>query len=299
MTPARFRWGLFLVLLGTLLLLRNTEVLNDNYWGDFLVYFPVILIAVGIEKIFCRSKLKAISYLTSVFLFAGALYIAFAGSSGGIAGNFFARTVYAKQDEPAVDRLHAVLELDETDLTIRDSGDELIYARFNKYTRKPKIDYEVVGDEARVTFTSRSTSWLGGVIKIEGGNPQDWNLRFSRDIPLELECFGNRSDLHLNLSTTRLKSLQLGADETTIYLKLGDLEPFVRIDIVGEDSDLRLRVPQNMGLKVTGEEYHAYLVQIGLLESNGGFVNEGFDTLEKKIEIDLEERLASFSIDFF
>jgi hypothetical protein len=91
----------------------------------------------------------------------------------------------------------------------------------------------------------------------------------------------------------------LGADGTTIYLKLGDLEPFVRVDIVGEDSDLRLRVPQNMGLKVTGEEYHAYLVQIGLLKSNGGFVNEGFDTLEKKIEVDLEERLASFSIDFF
>ncbi len=75
MSPARFRWGLFLVLLGTLLLLRNSDVLNDNFWSDLLIYLPVILIAVGIEKIFAKSRVKVISYLTSVFLFLGAFYM--------------------------------------------------------------------------------------------------------------------------------------------------------------------------------------------------------------------------------
>lgn len=299
MSPARFRWGLFLVLLGTLLLLRNAGIFNDNFWWDLLVYFPVVLIAVGIEKIFAKSRLQIISYLTSVFLFAGALYIALSGSSGGIAGNFFSRTVFEKEYDPSVRTLHAVLELDETDLTVRDSGDELIYGRFDKFTRKPKIEYDVIGDKARVTFTSRPRSWLGGAINIETGGPQDWYVRFSKDVALELECFGSSSDLHLNLSTTRLKSLTLGADDAAIYLKLGDLEPLVRVAIVGEDSDLRLRAPQNVGLKVAGEEYRSYLVRIGLLEKNGSFVNEGFDSLEKKIEVELDDQLESFSIDFF
>jgi len=299
MTPARFRWGLFLVLLGILFLLRNTGVLNDNFWTDLLVYFPIVLIGVGIEKIFAKSKLQIISYLTSVFLFFGALYIAFSGSLGEIESNFFSRTTFEKEHDPSVRTIHAILGLDETDLTIRDSGDELIFGRFDKFTRKPKVEYEIVENEARVTFTSRPQSLLGGAIKIQTGGPQDWYMRFSKDVPLELECSGNSSDLHLNFSTTPLRSLELDADEATIYLKLGDLEPSVKVDISGEDSKLRLRVPDNVGLMVIGEEYRSYLERIGLVERDGDFVNEGYDSLSQKIEVNLDDRLESLAIDFF
>ncbi len=299
MTPARFRWGLFLVLLGTLFLLRNMEVLNDNFWTDLLIYFPIVLIGVGIEKIFAKSKLQIISYLTSVFLFFGAMYVAFAGSAGGIAGSFFSRTIFEKEHNPSIRTLHAILGLDEIDLTIRDSGDELIYGRFDKFTHKPKIEYEVVEDEARVTFTSRSKSLLGGAIKIQTGDPQDWYVRFSKDVPLELECSGNSSDLHLNFSTTPLRNLELDTYDATIYLKLGDLEPSVKVDISGEDSKLRLRVPDNVGLMVIGEEYRSYLERIGLVERDGDFVNEGYDSLSQKIEVNLDDRLESLAIDFF
>jgi len=195
--------------------------------------------------------------------------------------------------------LHAILGLDEIDLTIRDSGDELIYGRFDKFTHKPKIEYEVVEDEARVTFTSRSKSLLGGAIKIQTGDPQDWYVRFSKDVPLELECSGNSSDLHLNFSTTPLRNLELDTYDATIYLKLGDLEPSVKVDISGEDSKLRLRVPDNVGLMVIGEEYRSYLERIGLVERDGDFVNEGYDSLSQKIEVNLDDRLESLAIDFF
>jgi hypothetical protein len=301
MSPARFRWGLFLVLIGTLLLLRNNDVLNDNFWADLLIYLPVILIAVGIEKIFAKSRAKVISYLTSAFLFIGALYIAFSGSLGGVENSFFSKTAFEQEYDPSVRTLYAILELDETDLTIRDSGDEMIYARFNRFTRKPKIEYEVTGGEAKVTLESRSQprSFLGGAVRIDTGDPQDWYLRFARNIPLELECLGSGSDLHLNFATTPLRRLKLDADDARIYLKLGDCEPLVKIDIVGEDANLRLRIPQNIGLKVRGEDYRSYLDRVGLIKSNEGFVTSGFDTVKNKIEVNLDDRLGSFSIDFF
>lgn len=299
MSPARFRWGLFLVLLGTLLLLRNSDVLNDNFWADLLIYLPVVLIAVGIEKIFAKSRVKVISYLTSVFLFSGALYVAFSGSSGGAANSFFSLATYEQEHDPSVRALHAILKLDETDLTIRDSGDDMIYARFDRFTRKPKIEYKVAENEAKVTLTSRPRSFLGGAIRINTGEPQDWYLRFAEDIPLELECFGAGSDLHLNFATTPLRRLKLYADDARVYLKLGDREPLLKVDIVGEDTNLRLRVPQNVGLKVFGEDYRSYLARVGLMKSDGGFVTIGFDTVKNKIEINLDDRLGSFSIDFF
>jgi hypothetical protein len=299
MSPARVRWGLLLVLLGTLWFLRNLDVINDNFWIDLVVYFPVVLIAIGIEKIFTKSRLQFISYLTSIFLFVGALYIAFSGSSAEIAGNFFSRSEYMREYDSSITGLRAVLNLNETDLTIRDAGDELVYGRFNEFTRKPEIDYERQGSQATVSLTSRPRTWLGGVIKVETDSPEDWYIRFSENVPLEVKCTGSNADLHLNFSTTPLKNLELSADKATVYLKLGNLEPLVKVSITGDDTDVRLRLPRDVGLRVTGEEYRAYLSRLGLLDRPDGFVSEGFDTLNNRIEIDVDSQLSSFSIDFF
>ncbi|HWR82428.1 MAG TPA: hypothetical protein VN285_03935, partial [Candidatus Deferrimicrobium sp.] len=288
-----------LILIGVLLLLRNAEVFNDNFWADLLLWFPVVLIAVGIEKIFAKSRAKIVSYLTSVLLFVGGLYIAFAGSRGDTTGSFFSKSTFSQNYDPSVSAVHAVVDLDDADLTIRDSGDELVYGQFDRFTRKPRIDYEVSGSEARVKLTSRPQSLLGGAVRIDTDEAQDWYLRFARNVPLEIECSGHESDLHLNFSTTPLRRLKLDADDAEIYLKLGDQEHLVEVEIAGQDSNLRLRVPQTVGLKVFGEDYKAYLVRVGLLADNGGFVTPGFDTLPTKIEVRLDDRLGSFSIDFF
>lgn len=300
MTPARFRWGVILVQVGILLLLRNLDILNDNFWGEFLIYFPVVLIAIGIEKIFTKSRLQFISYLTSMALFFGGFAIAFSSSRGGFEGSFFSQTTYREDYSPMIKKLKAVLRLDHTDLTIRDSGSDLVFGRFNKFTRKPKINYDLDGGLARVYFIGRSGSFLGGAIKISTGEPQDWYIRFSDKVPLDFECSGEDSDIHLNLSTTPLERLKLEVDDAYIYLKLGTLEPLVNVSIIGEDSQLRLRVPENVGLKISGQDYHSYLEKIGLIDAGGGsFVSEGFDTMSAVIEIDLDDRLNSFILEYF
>ena len=299
MTPARFRWGLFLILLGVLFLLRNFDVLNDNFWIDLLILFPVVLIAVGVEKIFARTKLRVISYLTSVALLFGGLLIAFAGSHGGEDTSFFSRTTYVVEEEPTVQFMRAELDVDETDLTIRDSGRDLIYARFNELTRKPKIDYETRDGEAFFKLASRQGSFLGGAVQIKTGDDQDWFLRFSQDIPLEMTCSGYKSDLHLNMSTTRLRQIDVDADKAKVYLKLGDFEPVVKVSVFGEDAEVRLRVPESVQLKVFGRDYSSYLKAIGLIEGDDAFVHPGPDSVENVIEVRLDDRLGSLSIDFF
>ena len=86
MSPARFRWGMFLIFIGTLILLVNLRVLNNNIWGDLLFYFPLVLIAIGIEKIFTHTRFQFISYASSVLLIAVGFYIAFQGGIGGRQG---------------------------------------------------------------------------------------------------------------------------------------------------------------------------------------------------------------------
>ncbi|HUV31649.1 MAG TPA: DUF5668 domain-containing protein [Acidobacteriota bacterium] len=298
MTPARFRWGMLLILIGTLVLLRNFDVLEYNFWWDFIIYFPLFLIAVGIEKIFTGSRMEFISYLTTVALVGGAAFVALEGAESSEA-SFFSQTTYTQEADPSAESLRAVLHLGSGDLTIRDAGDNMVYGRFREFTRKPKISYSLKGDQAEVVFDSRSGRFFSGLVQVESDDPDDWYLSFSDHVPLSLECSGDHSDIHMNLSTTPLRDLRLEADDAEIYLKIGDLLPFVSVTVKGDESKLRLRVPRDVGLRVSGAEHRNLLKRIGLKEDSGFFVNDGFDTLKRKIEIDLGDRFRSLSLDFY
>ncbi len=301
MSPARFRWGIILVQMGVLILLANLDVINYNFFLEGVVFIAVVLIFVGIEKIFTKSRLQFISYLTSVGILVAGFAIAFNTSRGGSAGSYLSETTLREKYDPDVQKLLAVLDFDNIDLTIRDAGNDLFYGRFDELTAKPKIEYKLADNGlAQVNMTKQSSSFFGGAIRIDTDSPRDWNLRFSDQVPLDLECYGEDSDIHLNLSTSPLENLKLDADNAKIYVRLGNLKPLVNVSIVGDDSSLKLRVPKDIGLRITGEDYGAYLLQLGFVEGgDGAFMNEGFDTLQTKIQVDLDFRLKSFVLDYF
>ncbi|MEW6411760.1 MAG: hypothetical protein AB1483_04710 [Candidatus Zixiibacteriota bacterium] len=300
MSPARFRWGILLIQIGVLIMLANLDVINFNFLFDFLVFFAIVLIFVGIEKIFTKTKLQLISYLTSVGIFVVGLALAFNSSYGGQSGSYLSETTYRADFDPQVKKIRAVLDCDGTDLTIRDAGTDMVYGRFDRFTQKPKINFEVVDDIAQVELRGRSGKFLIGSVEFDTGDPQDWYLRFADNVPLDLECIGDESDMHLNMSTSRLERLKVEADDARIYVKIGTLEPLVTVNISGADSELKLRVPEDVGLKILGRNYESYLTTIGMIEADdGSFISAGYDTVATKVEINVDERLQSFVLDYF
>jgi Domain of unknown function (DUF5668)/N-terminal domain of toast_rack, DUF2154 len=299
MSPARLRWGVILIIIGGLMLLKNLDYVSNSIWEDILVWSPVLLILIGIEKIFTKSSLQAISYGTSFVLLFGVAYLAMQNHTGIDSGSFFERTHYELGMNDSLKRLHAKLDLGSTNLTIRDNGSELVYGRFERFTAKPDIGYEEQNNEGFVSFESRSKRWLGGVVKVEVDESQDWYLRFSDMIPLDLECVGSNSEIHLNLAPFRLDNLKLRADNASVYVKLGDLESLAKVSIAGQESRVKLRLPGSSGVRIVGSEYDQYLQTVGMISRDGGFVNAGYDSSGKKIEVDLGPGLSSFSLDFF
>ena len=97
MTPSRLRWGLILIQVGILILLVNIGVFNWNFTIDLVSAIPFLLILIGIEKIFTRSRLEFISYLAVFTIFIGGLYIAYRGSYGNAEEGFLNET-----DQPII-----------------------------------------------------------------------------------------------------------------------------------------------------------------------------------------------------
>ncbi len=299
MTPARFRWGMLLVLIGALWFLANIDVLNVNFVLDLAIFIPLLLIAIGIEKIFTRTRLEAISYLTTIAFIGAAFWVAFTGSSGGERGSFFSEYEEIIQMEDGIEAIQVTIEIDNTDLTIRDATEYLAFGRFNEMTRKPRIDYDRAGDDARLTIESRSGGLFGNRIKIDTDRPQDWYMSFNDQAPLDLSCIGNEADMHLNLATTPLERLNVDAHDGSVYVKVGDLRETVSINLGGANSSIRLRVPMQAGLAVFGTEYGSYLQQLGLIERDSMYVSDGYDAMTPRIEVRLGDRLDHLSIDFF
>lgn len=298
MTPARFRWGMILILFGLVILLINIDVFDDSIWEDLVWYFPFLLIAIGLEKIFSQSKVKAVSYLTTVALAVGVLYVGYSASYGDSRTSFWDSDEYSQAYDDSIRSLRAEVELGETDLTVRDATDrDLVYAQFRRFTSKPQIEYRVEDSGALVRFAKQVRSPFGGIVRIETDDPRDWTLSFSDRVPLTLECQGDESNVHLNMATTPLQRLRLDVDGSYVYVKLGDLLPLVEVSVSGRDSELKLRVPRSSGVRIGGQDLEDYLDRLGYTRGDGYFTSEGYDTLPQKVMVDLKNDLRSLSID--
>lgn len=273
--------------------------MRDDFWTSLVMFIPILLIAIGLEKIFVKTKLQIISYLTSVIILLGGLAFAFYENLGASAGSFFSESHVVRQHDDSVKKIMAEVDVDETALTIRDSGEDILYASFDRFTRKPDFNYSVTGDKAELKMTSRGNDFLGGIVKVETDQQQDWTVSFSKSIPLDFVCRGDDADVHLNLETTPLENLVLDMQNSYIYLKLGDLIPIVHVQINGADSKLKLRIPEHVGVRINAEGYESYFERVGMRQNDGWFVKDGNDTLESQVEINMDAKLSSFSIDYF
>lgn len=300
MTPAKFRWGMLLILVGLLLLLRNLELIDSYFWMTLTKYSPFILIAVGLEKIFTGSRLQPLAYLTTLLLVTGALYLAFEPAKTGPDWAMWDEKEFRLLDDGTANTIVADIEVANGRLTIRDSGEDVVFAKVAKFRGSPDFESRVQDGEARVIFASDPNELFGNVIKIEvDDEPDDWNLVFSHHLPLSLKCRADECDIHFNFTTTPLQELNLRADQSDIYLKVGTLEDRVTISVDGNESSLKLRVPQSFGLKVSGLSDDAYLLELGLQERDGSFVNDVYSIASQLVDITLDDRLSSVSIDYY
>jgi hypothetical protein len=291
---------MLLVLVGIVLLLRNTGVVNWDFWWDWISFFPMLLIAIGIEKIFTGSKVQFISYLTSVLLFAGGLYLALADEyRGDFSSDKIGESEFEIDEESGVRLIRANLEMRKSNLTVRDASEKLVEGKFDQTIRAPKVDHDISDGVANMQVTSRQKDVFGGVVKINFDELEDWYIRFSRNVPLELTCQSVESDLHLNLANNQVTQLTIEGEDDNIYVKLGELSPLIKVEITGSGASVRFRLPQSSGLRVESTDYHDYFGQIGLHEENGSYVSDNYGSDPVQIELKLGNDLRQISVDYY
>jgi hypothetical protein len=303
MSPARFRWGILFITVGVLLLLNNIGELDWWVWTDILSLWPLILIAIGLEKIFTKSRTEFIAYLPILGLAAAVFWVAFDGfdSDNDYLTHRGSTYRYTIEMESDVDKIEAKFDFEDNDATLNNTGTRLFRARAGAWRTVPKVEFDEqngVGKLEVSTQKKRLPNW----IRIDKwGRENDWDLYLSDQIPVSLECSGDKSDMSLDCRDILLEDLRVESEEGDIRIKLGSLQDIVKVKLEGSGADYRVSVPSGCGLRVTGtgEELNRFFNRKGLIEMEGYYQNEGYDSLAPKIELDLSRDLTQFSLDYY
>ena len=298
MTPSRLRWGLLLLTIGVMLLLNNLGTLDWSYWGELVMWWPLILIAIGLEKIFQKSKMSVIAYLSPLILIVCMVAVAVEVGPKGEDKGFFSTYRWEETTDSSLTMIDANIEHGGADVFMNRSTADLITARFDRFSRKPNIDFKRDGSVAKLEIKRRFGR--EGIIVIDGeGHSRDWTLSFPEKIPIRMTTRGEEADVSLNLEPNQLEFLKIDDDDGEIYIKIGKLQPRVELEVNGEESRLNLRLPEGAGLMVAGDEYATYLKAMEMVEEGGHFKTAGFDSSAVQVNLKLGRELSHLSIDFY
>ena len=287
------------ILVGVLLLLNNIGRMEWWVWGDILALWPLILIAIGIEKIFQNTKLVFISYLSTVALVAVVIWASLGSVGLGHCWfSFGGQTRYEIDTDENISRISTVINMDDDDLYLKAGNRYLFASRYEGFGRSPEVDYNIDDDVARFEITERD-GWP--IVINHGGTTNDLEISFSEQLPITLNCSGDDSDMKLDFRKLKLENLTVDSEDGRIRILIGDRVGNVKLALEGDDADFRLQFPENSGVRVfnTDKNIERYLKRIGMVESDRYFETEGYDSLTPRIDIELSGDLSRLSIRYY
>jgi len=274
-----------LITVGVLFLVHNWRPTFEP-WEILLDYWPLILIFVGLGKIYDNyqrtrnpNAAPGVSVGTTVGILAFVAVLAFllwhgrgAARSHGLYSSDFNHTSQTV-DLQGAKSARAHLEMSAGELTIGGDSQHALDAdfRFTRAYDEPRVDYHVTDSvgEIRISQDSHPVRF--------GNTRNEWNLRFNKDLPLELrvEMGAGQGNLDFrDIPLTRL-DLHLGAGQVDVDLT-GERKTDLTADIEGGVGQANIRLPKKIGVIAEASGGIGSISTHGLKQDGGSYTNEAY-----------------------
>ena len=289
-------WGLLFVLVGTLLLLDNLNVIQVNL-SNLWQLWPVLIIGAGISMLSLRGWVAAV--VASV-LGVGLLVLV---TVTVVENPYFMLTpqpttqqvlTIPEEQDSTVKNLDVSVATGAAEILLSSSDqDEAVVAKLDSSHMTLASDSEVRDATRYVTFTTESTRqlWLGSIKnKLE--------LDVTRDLPLSLRLNIGASSLGGDMAKAKLSILDIKAGATTIDLKLGTVMARQEVTLEAGASTVTLDVPKTAGVRVyTDGGLNTTDFEDIDKTSEGVYQTKDFDTASSQITIRAKLGASTFTID--
>lgn len=307
MKISSIRWGVIWVGIGLIFLAINFEVMDSLVFPRLFSLWPVLLIAIGVELIFRRTKLYFLALL-SPLLIAAAFVVAASHYTGGWDFEKFFHgwswTYKVEKDdsvqipmEAGLDTLFLELDCAGIDFDVRPDPRNLFSARSTYFSTSPLVSNRTDGGRAYVKYDYRDRGRLG-FLNLWGSSAYA-EIRVTNSLPIKALLTTEYKRPVLNFADYPLVSLGLSVKSSEVALRLGALEDSVKVDIEGEARRVDITLPEDMGIEVIGNvaRLRRSLKNVEFVETPEGFRSEGFLTDRLKARIVVAARIESISVE--
>ncbi len=302
MNPGKLRWGVFFILTGVLLMLTTSGRLSWEFWVDLVWLWPMLLIAIGVEKICLATKLKPLAYISSVIL-VGTVFWAYSTYANeprfeSIDDGEFV-TDYNKDfpHDSTVSAVNANFDFGAGTLMIGATSDRMFEGEFFSDFGKPRVTLRKRRNEAvlrvRMPNDKYNIRWPGRI-------DNKWRVKLSDKIPVKLNIDCGAASLKLDLSEIQIEKFNLDCGASDIDVWFGARSPRVDAYINCGASSMKILIPRGAGLRVRRDTPVSSFSSGPIkLRKRGSYQEtEGFSRAPVQINLDLEAGVSSFRVTY-
>ena len=296
-----------LIALGAMFLYANWRPAFDP-WPILRTYWPLILVFVGLGKMWdatrarqspdgsARSGSVSLGATLGALAFVLVLVVLFWHGRAFSHGRRYSSDV--QHESRTVERqgaksVNVSLETGSGELNVSSGSGHLLDADFNysdSYAT-PRVDYNVVDGIGHLNISQDSTS------AHFGAKHNQWNLRLSNDVPLELkiEMGAGRGQLRLrDMPVTRLE-MKMGAGQADVDLT-GDRKNDLVADLQGGVGQVTIRLPRKVGVVVHATGGIGSVDAHGLRHDDGEYSNEAYRRTPATIRLTVQGGIGQISL---
>lgn len=136
-------------------------------------------------------------------------------------------------------------------------------------------------------------------VKVLKGNFQNiFSLKLANDIPLDFTFQGGAAELDIDLTSVSVENVNIDTGASDLNLKLGN-KVSSDVEINAGASSINITLPNDIGVMLTVDSGLSSKTLKGLvMESDKVYKTPNYDSMEKKININVSMGMASLNIDW-
>lgn len=303
MSYRKIFWGLLLVLIGVLFILKNTGVLFFS-WHNMWHLWPVILILWGISIIPVKDWIKLVLSLVTVVVtfFAVQQY----GPKDNHNWNFEWNDDKDRDNDDSNTVYNNVMSEDYDSLTkYAELKLNIGVGTFNiKDTTNLLIEVKHDNDNANYSMTAKAEDSLTRIdLSLEKGEFNNGNVRNNVNMKLnsnpiwDLDLNVGAAEVNFDLSGFKTRNLKIQGGASDIDIKIGAALPLTELKLEAGAASITIRVPESAGCEIISNTFMASKDFKGFTKiANQKYQTPNFATSTNKIMIDLQAGVARVDV---
>jgi hypothetical protein len=285
MSYRKIFWGLLLVLIGVLFILKNTGVFFFS-WHSMWHLWPVILILWGISIIPVKDWIKLVLSLVTIVV------------------TFIAVQQYSPKDNQKwnnnvmSEKYDSLTKFAELKLNIGVGNFKI------KDTTSKLVEVKHDNDNANYSMTAKVEDSLTTIdISLDKGDFNDGNIKNNVEMKLNpnpvwnLDLNVGAAEVDFDLSGFKTRNLKIQGGASDIDLKIGAALPLTDVKLEAGAASITLRVPESAGCEIISNTFMASKDFKGFTKvADQKYQTPNFATSTNKIMIDLQAGVARVDV---